>query len=220
MARLHGLVNAIRTSSDCHVAFLDTVRQGNASKLFQPPVPEVELLREVETRWDSAHGMLRTTIPARPAIEAMMIQKKYCEIRSKNLTDEQWTMAQKILDILDYPHLFQHLMTGEATPTLSSALPAFQCLQDRWEDHAGKHPDMAKHILGGMERLDKYHEKAGRMRAYVIALVLNPTIKLSFIRKHWSPIEQEMAEIWIKDEVSIVPPQRWWWLLPVVQSSF
>ncbi|KAF9504869.1 hypothetical protein BS47DRAFT_1307483 [Hydnum rufescens UP504] len=130
--------------------------------------------------------MLRTTIPARPvsapfqkdsliliffeAIEAMMIQKKYREIRSKNLTDEQWTMAQKILDILDYPHLFQHLMTGEATPTLSSALPAFQCLQDRWEDHAGKHPDMAKHILGGMERLDKYHEKAGRTRAYVIAL--------------------------------------------------
>ncbi|KAF9521089.1 hypothetical protein BS47DRAFT_1378486 [Hydnum rufescens UP504] len=126
MARLHGLVNAIRTSSDRRVAFLDTVRQGNASKLFQPPVPEVECFER------SRQGGTRHM-----AIEAMMIQKKYREIRSKNLTDEQWTMAQKILDILDYPHLFQHLMTGEATPTLSSALPAFQCLQDRWEDHAG-----------------------------------------------------------------------------------
>jgi hypothetical protein len=61
-------------------------------------------------------------------------------------------------------------MTGETTPILSGTIPAFQSLQDRWQDHARKHPDVSKYVVEGMTWLNKYHEKAGRTRAYVIAM--------------------------------------------------
>lgn len=115
--------------------------------------------------------------------------------------------------------MVQHLMSGERTPTLSGTLPAFQSLQDCWEEHALQHPEVKRYVLEGMTRLNKYHERAGRTRAYVIAMgmlrfpwfhqawltadtALNPSIKLHFINKNWSPIEQEMAVEWVKDEVS------------------
>jgi hypothetical protein len=61
-------------------------------------------------------------------------------------------------------------MSSEKTPTLSGTLPAFQSLQDCWEEHAHQHPDVARYVLEGMERLNKYHERAGKTRAYVITM--------------------------------------------------
>jgi hypothetical protein len=49
MAQVHTLVNPIQSSRDCRVAFMDIICKGNATGDFNPKVPEVELLWEVET---------------------------------------------------------------------------------------------------------------------------------------------------------------------------
>ncbi|KAF9503452.1 hypothetical protein BS47DRAFT_1369524 [Hydnum rufescens UP504] len=92
-------------------------------------------------------------------------------------------------------------MSGEATPSLTGVLPMFQGLQNQWEVLLSTIAPMQKrYILAAMEWLNKYHEKARKTPAYVMAMVLNPSIKFSFIMKYWSPIEQETAMDWIKAE--------------------
>ncbi|KAF9505581.1 hypothetical protein BS47DRAFT_1269356, partial [Hydnum rufescens UP504] len=129
-----------------------------------------ELLWDVKTRWDSSHGMLERAIAAQPAIKAMLGKHKFRELQSKNLSDEQWNLADKICEILSFPHSIQQLMSGEATPILSGVLPAFQQLQNCWEDHAAKQHDISWYVYEGMEWLNKYHDKAGKSPTYVIAM--------------------------------------------------
>ncbi|KAF9519743.1 hypothetical protein BS47DRAFT_1481925 [Hydnum rufescens UP504] len=143
-----------------------------------------------------------------PMAASRMRQSRQCLLgasivtsKNKTLSDDEWKMAEKIRRVLAYPHSVQQLMSGEATPILSGTLPAFQSLQNRWEEHMAKNPDVTPFVLEGMEQLNQYHEKAGKTRAYVIAMALNPAIKLSFIIRNWDPIEAEMAVEWIKDEL-------------------
>lgn len=62
MARL--IVNAVRSSGIRRDDFLDTIKLGNTKNWFKPPgsmtvtVPEHELKRDVDTRWDSTYGMI------------------------------------------------------------------------------------------------------------------------------------------------------------------
>ncbi|KAF9516155.1 hypothetical protein BS47DRAFT_1292893, partial [Hydnum rufescens UP504] len=130
-----------------------------------------ELLQDVKTRWDSSHGMLERAIAAQPAIKAMLRKCKFHELQSKNLSDEQWNLADKIHEILSViPHSIQQLMLGEATPILSGVLPTFQQLQNCWEDHAAKQHDISQYVYEGMEWLNKYHDKVGKSPTYVISM--------------------------------------------------
>ena len=61
------LVHTICSSRDRWTAFLDTIQDGNKKGEFDPVISELELLRDVDTRWDSAYGMLNRVIPACPA---------------------------------------------------------------------------------------------------------------------------------------------------------
>jgi hypothetical protein len=61
-------------------------------------------------------------------------------------------------------------MSGEANPVLGGVLPAFQSLQNKWEQYALANGDVASYVNVGMEWLNKYHERAGRTPAYVIAM--------------------------------------------------
>ncbi|KAF9505234.1 hypothetical protein BS47DRAFT_1435766, partial [Hydnum rufescens UP504] len=192
MAQVHGLVHAVRSTGDHHIAFMEIVQEGNTSDEFEPQIPEKELLRDVETCWDSAYGMLVRAIPAQPVSPKISV----CGFLAKAVHRQSSPCI-----FLQFLHSVQQLMSGKATPVLSGVLPVFQRLQNCWESHAAMHRDISCYVYEGMEWLNKYHEKAGRSPTYVIAMVLNLAIKFSFINKNWSVIEQEIAVRWVKDEV-------------------
>ena len=62
----HNIVRVLQSSGQRHDHFDDTVRDGNEKGWFQagdPPkpiqLPQVQLLRDVVTRWDSVYYMVR-----------------------------------------------------------------------------------------------------------------------------------------------------------------
>lgn len=65
------VVIAVRSSGLRRDDFLDTIKLGNAKNWFQPPgspiktLPEHELKRDSETRWDSTYGMIDRLIEMR-----------------------------------------------------------------------------------------------------------------------------------------------------------
>ncbi|KAF9505948.1 hypothetical protein BS47DRAFT_1305944 [Hydnum rufescens UP504] len=125
--------------------------------MFSQAVPNLELLCDVDTQWDS--------------IEDFFTLCKYHDNASKNLTDPEWKTLEEVVEILLYPHDVQQLMSGKVTPTLTGVLPAFQGLQNCWEGLLATVTPTKKHyIIEGMEWLNKYHKKAGRTLAYTMAM--------------------------------------------------
>lgn len=78
ITRLRALIKALRGSGKRREAFADSIREGNAKSHFVDPeaqergelhiikVPEVTLLRDVDTRWDSVYHMISRARILRP----------------------------------------------------------------------------------------------------------------------------------------------------------
>jgi hypothetical protein len=66
LSRVRSLVHYVRASGERRATFKDVIKEGNKTKTFARPVPEVELLRDVDTRWDSAYGMGERALDTRP----------------------------------------------------------------------------------------------------------------------------------------------------------
>ena len=115
-------------------------------------------------------------------------------------------------------------MSSERTPILSGTIPAFELFMTAWEELGEKHPRLARWTKVGVEWAVKYYSKMDQTWAYVIAMcelnfyffarensynnlaitVLNPSIRMSWIRKNWDLEYIEKAVNTIKTLVSSV----------------
>ena len=100
---------------------------------------------------------------------------------------------------------------------LAGTLPAFEMFMSRWEILAEKHQWLKPFIDIGLSWARKYYCKMDQTRAYVVAMgellcllgcfiftsraVLNPSVRMSWIRRHWEPHFIEQAEKTLKDLV-------------------
>jgi hypothetical protein len=68
------------------------------------------------------------------------------------------------------PHRVQQIMSGEKTPILSGAIPAFELFMSKWEQLSTDHPHLKPLIAPGLEWATLYYGKMDRTRAYIIAM--------------------------------------------------
>lgn len=80
VARLRAMIRALRASGKRREAFYEGIRSGNANSEFVDPearergecrvvqVPELALLRDVDTRWDSVYHMIARAHTLRPVM--------------------------------------------------------------------------------------------------------------------------------------------------------
>jgi hypothetical protein len=78
LSRLRALIRALRASGKRREAFQESIREGNSKGLFVDPeacqrgemksihMPEYNLLRDVDTRWDSVYHMIKRARVMRP----------------------------------------------------------------------------------------------------------------------------------------------------------
>jgi hypothetical protein len=80
VSRSRAVVQAIRSSGKRRDAFQDMIKDGNAKGWFragQPPQPivvkQLELLRHIQTRWDSLYHMLNRLREMRPVLSIISV---------------------------------------------------------------------------------------------------------------------------------------------------
>jgi len=61
--------------------------------------------RDVSTRWNSSYDMICFAIEYRKAIENMTSERKN-DLRQFELTEEEWTIAEQLRDVLKVRDLF------------------------------------------------------------------------------------------------------------------
>jgi hypothetical protein len=118
--------------------------------------------------------------------------------------------------VLNIPHMVQQSMSREQTPVLSGSIPAFEIFMSTWEKLAVKNPRLKPWIVIGLVWATKYYNRMDNTKAYIIAmcesiictvpntktyLVINPSVRLSWIRQHWDQPYIDSAIKMIKDTV-------------------
>lgn len=68
------------------------------------------------------------------------------------------------------PHTVQQVMSGERTPVLSGAIPAFEMFMTKWEKIACDFPQLKPLVEPGLEWAYRYYGRMDRTRAYIVAM--------------------------------------------------
>ncbi|KAF8580434.1 hypothetical protein K439DRAFT_1356881, partial [Ramaria rubella] len=104
---------------------------------------------------------------------------------------------------LQQPHAVQQVMSKQATPLLLGALPALEIFMSRWEHMRDNKAHLAPFIQPGLNKAYKYYNRMDDSSAYIIAMVLNPVVKLSWFCKHWDAAWVKRAEGIVMDKVCL-----------------
>ena len=109
------------------------------------------------------------------------------ELGTYRLSEMEWSILQDFEVILEVrallinarmhfdekyqvPHKVQQAMSGETTPILAGAIPAFELFMMQWKDLGKKHSTLAPWINIGLKYATKYYGRMDRTRSYIIAM--------------------------------------------------
>jgi hypothetical protein len=109
------------------------------------------------------------------------------ELVTYKLSEMEWSILQDFEVILEVctshkypgmhfdkkyqvPHMVQQVMSGEATPILAGAIPAFEMFMTQWENLGAKHPTLTPWISIGLEYTTTYYARMDRTCSYIIVM--------------------------------------------------
>ncbi|KAN0114259.1 Ribonuclease H-like domain containing protein [Russula decolorans] len=188
--RARRIVRIVRSSDQRKQAFKKVINTGNHSGWFRShnneviELPDLELLRDVKTQWDSVYCMIERLLVLRPAIDFFFSMKVH-GLTEYKLTDLDWELLDALYAVLAVPHMVQQIMSAESMPVLSGAVPSFEIFMTRWEKLRSKFPELKPLVDVGLEWAEKYYKRMDDTDAYVVAMFLNPCIRFEWIARNW-----------------------------------
>ncbi|KAI0658860.1 hypothetical protein C8Q70DRAFT_916815 [Cubamyces menziesii] len=167
--RARQLVTACRASGLRREAFAKTITEGNESGAFGEgkQLRQVQLLRDVSTRWSSTFLMIDRLLELYPVCTHFALSE---DIEQYLLEDAELSALHDIREFLYLPHLVQELLSSEQTPTASQALPAYERLLRMLKLAKVKHPKISHAICASVTALEKYMQKTRQTRVYALAM--------------------------------------------------
>ncbi|KAK0442063.1 ribonuclease H-like domain-containing protein, partial [Armillaria borealis] len=162
IALVRTLVRVIRASSLRRQFFSEVVAALDLNNL--------QLLRDVITRWSSTLLMIDRALYLRPAVDKFLNAREFPELRKYKLGDTEWNVLADFKEILSVPHSFQQLLSTEKTPCICNTIPAFEAMKTMWENKRLEFPHLADIITAGLGKLDDYRERADDVPVYFFAI--------------------------------------------------
>ncbi|KAJ7675195.1 ribonuclease H-like domain-containing protein [Mycena rosella] len=198
--RARKTVAFIRKSGQRRDELLSIIKTGNETQLWtevrevgvnveQVPVAlsEVTVLLDVKTRGDSVFFMLRHLRYLRQPVTRFFAMNRDAQAFRHTLENRNWDRLEILELVLQQPHTIQTITSSESTPILAATIPAFELFMSSWE------------TILAIAR--KYYDKFADTNAYIIAMFINPSIRLEWIKRNWSWGDQENAKKIILNKV-------------------
>ncbi|KAJ7051541.1 ribonuclease H-like domain-containing protein [Mycena amicta] len=201
-SKVRSIIGACRASGQRRNDLTNTIKQGREDGSWSD-MPILQLLRDIDIRWSSTYNSHDRLLILYSAIHFWLGRPSQASLVHHQLTQSQLQLLTDIQDILRPAHAAQELLSAEKTPTLSLALPAFELMLEAWMALQKVHMDLSHYIGVGMEKVIKYVTKGRKSRVYALAMIINPTIKLEWIKQHWPAADAKQAEEWMIDAVRL-----------------
>ncbi|KAK7006945.1 HAT family dimerization domain-containing protein, partial [Favolaschia claudopus] len=131
---------------------------------------DLQLLRDVDTRWSSTLIMIDRAVLLREAIDQFLSETDSQELKKCKLSKKEWEALEAFQRILSVPHAFQQRLSSETTPTLGHALPAFEAMISQWEKQQASHPETARIVQKGIDKLEDYRQRVEDVPAYTLSM--------------------------------------------------
>ncbi|KAF9233001.1 hypothetical protein BU15DRAFT_7986, partial [Melanogaster broomeanus] len=99
-------------------------------------VSEIQLLRDIKTRWDSTFYMINHLCTLWPPVDWFLLMLTQKNITKHKMDNTEWFILKDYEVILNVAHFIQQQMSSESQPVLSCAIPCFELFMTIWEKHA------------------------------------------------------------------------------------
>ncbi|KAI0916313.1 hypothetical protein AcV5_003286 [Taiwanofungus camphoratus] len=202
VSKARSLITVCRASQQRREDFDQTIIKGNIANTFgQQPLQEVQLLKDVDTRWSSSFMMIDQVLELYQAVDIFLLQPKQEAIAWHTLSRKTLEVLNDIREFLEAPHAVQELLSAEQTPTLSLTLPCYEKLIVLLKLLRCKLMKIVHAITASIEKLEEYLTKSRKTRIYAIAIIINPSMKFIWLSNHWSAEDVAAARQWICDSM-------------------
>ncbi|KAH9954170.1 hypothetical protein BGW80DRAFT_1227660 [Lactifluus volemus] len=170
IATLRTLIRVIRASS---------IRRQYFSRVLKTlEQDDLQLLRDMDVRWSSTLLMIERALILRTAVDKFLALRDMEELRKYRLSVSDWDMLEVFRKVLSIPHAFQQRLSGESTPTLCDAIPAFEAMKIKWQIQKDKIPSVSRIIDKGLDKLEEYRARAEMVPAYILAMGEDTSISI------------------------------------------
>ncbi|KIK28681.1 hypothetical protein PISMIDRAFT_51629, partial [Pisolithus microcarpus 441] len=88
---------------------------------------------DVRTCWDSVYFMINRLWILDQALDCYFQLPANRELQDYKMNDMDWQVLQDVEVVLEIPHAAQQSMSGESTPKLGGAVPAFETFMEEWK---------------------------------------------------------------------------------------
>ncbi|KAF8587220.1 hypothetical protein K439DRAFT_1338861, partial [Ramaria rubella] len=134
-------------------------------------VPQLQLLCDVDTHWDSVYYMARCLrILHQPLDTYLHHPHRQDNIGRYRLTPMEWDLLKDFEFILEQPHAVQQAMSKQLMPLLSGTLPSLEIFMSWWEQIHDTKQHLAPFIQPGLDKASKYYNCMDDSLAYIIAM--------------------------------------------------
>ncbi|KAG1731187.1 uncharacterized protein EDB91DRAFT_1058878, partial [Suillus paluster] len=195
------IVNSCRHSGQRRRWLQAVIEQGNNNGYWKGKLPDgkeklpvLRLLRDCSTRWSSTFKMIDRVLTLHPAIQSFLQEIQNADIAHLSMDSKDIDVLCDIHQIIEVPHAAQELLASERTPTLSMALPAYELLLTKWTELKGTIWELAHYIGIGLDKLTNYIHQGRKTRIYALAMIINPSLKLEWMKAHWG--ENDVRRAW------------------------
>jgi hypothetical protein len=133
VSRIQELVRQLRTTGQRRDALQRSIDIGNKAGIFENPIPRLQLIRRVVTRWSSYFRMLDRWLHLTPAINLLLGSPNVTGLDAhSSLTPKENAVVNDIRGLFKYFNVVQESLACEKTPTLLGAVPRDSMITN-WE---------------------------------------------------------------------------------------
>ncbi|KAK7040966.1 hypothetical protein R3P38DRAFT_2768385 [Favolaschia claudopus] len=153
---------------------------------------DLQLLRDVDTRWSSTLIMIDRAVLLREAIDQFLSETDSQELKKCKLSKKEWEALEAFQRILSR-------LSSETTPTLGHALPAFEAMISQWEKQQASHPETASIVQKGIDKLEDYRQRVEDVPAYTLSMLVSPALKLAWYEKYKPAKTQWAKQLYLRE---------------------
>ncbi|KAG2744443.1 hypothetical protein P692DRAFT_201721841 [Suillus brevipes Sb2] len=208
VGQCRAIVAACRSSGQRRRRLQAVIQEGNENGFWRGKLPDgkttlptVQLLRDCVTRWSSTFKMVDRVLMLNPAIQSFLLETQNADISDLSMDAKDTDVLRDIHQIIEVPHVAQELLSSERTPTLSMALPAYEVLNMQWTQLRSTIWELSHYIDVGLDKLKQYINEGRKTRIYALSMIVNPSIKLDWLKEHWEAEDVENAREWMLQAV-------------------
>ncbi len=136
---------------------------------------------DVKTRWNSSYRMIERAIEQREPLDDICSRI----MPSFSITSKNWCDLDIIKDLLAKFDRATKFISMDRHSTISAYLPTLYWLIDSLQTFVEKNSgSVIEAVKKGLDKLRKYEDKMNSSKVALIALFLNPALKLTYFKEH------------------------------------